>query len=210
MAKKVNAPEVASFTADEIDLLAGSLRQAKSAGDAMKRAQEKAQGAYTGTIMVAVSRGAASFDAAMEKLFETIRVDGALAKRFSAARTKKGDAWTVPGNLRSARSVLKDAFTYNVALLDEETDAPRSFGGIRKDVQTAKALAAEASRTDEQATRDDVVATIIELAETLSELSEVDSVQAASMLQLATDLAGWKAQFSALSGEEDTVVAQAA
>lgn len=192
----------AVFTAEQLDLIAGSAKEQRQAARELEAAKTKAAGAYTGTLMVAAGMGAEDFDSAMEDLFGRVKRDGKLARRFGAEKAKDGEGWQVPGNLRTARSVIKGAFEYHVALLDDDGETPRSFGAIRKDLKAAKDLEAELERTDEQVLRDDCATTLRELAESLG-TGEVDAEQADRISVLLSQLAEWKAEYAAISGETE-------
>lgn len=163
------------FTTDQIDLIIGSAKEAAAAGRALIKAQQKAQGAYTGTISVALefTSDPDGFDEAMGELFDGIRAntDG-LARRVSAAKAKKGEAYVVPNALSAARSVIKGAFEFGVSFHDEDGEI-RSFGGIRKDLRAAQQAEKDAERQPYEISRDLLVARLIEAAERLGKV-EVD------------------------------------
>jgi hypothetical protein len=186
------------------------VQQRPKANAAVEKAQADRVSSYTGSLKVAVTMGAEDFDAAMEALFEGIRINRkveghrqGLAVRAAAKPGKKDDTWIVPQSLSTARSVIKDAYEYGIPMLDADSDdleAVRSFGAIRKDVKEAKLALAQAERTTSELERDALVDQLRAMAEEIAK-EDPDLVMAASYTALVTQLDDWVMEHDAIAGE---------
>lgn len=187
------------FTAEQQALILGTVQEQKAAARAMQKAQERATGAYTGTIAVAIEFAADpdGFDEAMGELFTRIRAntDG-IARAAKAEKAEKG-GYKVPGALSSARSVLKGAFEFGVALRDE--DGIRSFGAIRKDLRAAQQAEKDAERQPYEIARDELVAALREAAERVAKL-ETDIESGCACDDLRAHVEREVAELEALTG----------
>lgn len=147
---------MAKRTNSLMDLLIASAIAGVLVKDARQQLDSKREGAYTLSVRAAMEAGnAEALDTAYESLFESVRKTGAVTgpdgKPFSLGckPNKDGTGFLIPSALSSARSVTVDALTRGIPV--SEKGEPRSFGSIRKDVQTAAQKEARESATGDKA-----------------------------------------------------------
>lgn len=206
MSDQVN--ETATFTSEQINMICESVRTVDKANAEAQAANEKRMGAYGTFTQLASEMDSESFEQSMDNLFASIRVNTkGIAKRVKAKANDKGDGWKIPSSMSSAKSVLLSAYEYGVPLLDEETDAPRPFGTIRKEAKAAKQAEEQAERTLQEIQRDMLVDRLTEFAASLKS-EEPDLAMAGHYADLETALDDWTLEHAKLSGaDEDEVEA---
>ena len=194
-----------TFNAKQLaSIIAATKGVAKANVDAQK-ANDKRMGAYGTFTQLAMDMGSDDFGSAMDHLFESIRanVDG-IAKKVGADPTKDGKAWTVPGSMSTAKSVLLGAFEYGVPFEDDH--GVRAFGAIRTDVKQAKKAEKDAERTPSEIARDALAAQLRELADGIAK-DEPDFAMVDHYDALKAYLAGWVVEQAKIAGEDADVVA---
>lgn len=146
-----NASPAAVIPAEARELALKGLKSAVQHEMHKSRAQEASKGAYTTLTECAIACGsAAALDALWEGLQVEIRTNvGGLGKSLGAKANKKGE-YNIPRSASTAMALLLDAMRRGVSLYEpddkgEPTEKPRSFNGIRKATQEAKAKAEAAA-----------------------------------------------------------------
>lgn len=180
-----------------------ALAEGKLVQQAAEKVQNRREGVYATFTRIASETGRDAFEGAVTDLEQRIvaNVEGT-AVRIGAKLNKKGDAFAIPENLRSAKSVLLGAFDHGIPMLDDEADAPRSFSAIRKDVQAAKKAAEDAKKSDVQVDAETLIADLREMLDGLAG-REFDAAMLESLQQYHTDSKGWLATFADVAGDEE-------
>ena len=198
--------EVIRFDAAQLSAIYKACKTVDKANAKAQKANDERMGAYATFIVLALETGADTFDAAMTTLFADIRANvGGIATKVNAQPTKDGKAWQVPSAMSSAKSVLVSALELGVEMVDGETGEPRSFGGIRKDVQALRKAEKEAERTPEEIARDVLRERLVDLAATLA-TDEPDAAMADHYGVLTALLNGWIIDAAEVAGEDDAEV----
>jgi hypothetical protein len=140
------------------NLLASAALATVKASAAVQEAQERAKGAYALFVDGAIAAGdPAVLEAAADDLFTEIRTTGKVkdargrSHSIGAKPNKDGTGFLVPSSVSAAKSYMLDAMTRSIPLTED--GKARTFGAIRKDVQTAKQSEREATATGDEALR---------------------------------------------------------
>ena len=170
---------------------------------ASERAKTQGAGVYATFTRIAATSGQVKFEKAMTTVFDMIRTnkDG-MAVAAKCPKGKKEGVYTVPSAAMSAKSVLLGAMTYSLPLIDEESDEPRAFTSIRKDLSAAKVLEEAANMTPEQEQQACLVAQLELMMEQVKAI-EVDSVLGDAMESLTMTIQDLSTELAGIAGFED-------
>lgn len=150
---------------------------------------DKRTGVYTNAVLAAIYAGnVETLEAEMLALIDDIKANKrGIAERLGCPMSKKqpadGVAYNVPSALSAAKSYMLDALRMGIDVGNEKD--PRPFGAIRDEVRTAKAAAARAALTGDDALR----AELVEACDAIKErATALDGDTLASAHTIATTL----------------------
>jgi len=160
-------------------LLAQGMSGVAKANELGAQVQEARGGAYTLFVRAAsMSEDLAEFVGVTDALFAEIRVSATVtdaagtAYPVGAKPGKDGNGFVIPNSFSAAKSVIVDALTRSVPLLDK--DGERSFTAIRKDVKALRDAEERAKATGDDRIRLDVLEMLAMLTEKAHEAKGAD------------------------------------